>query len=232
MEKNKEELVTNFIDGQAEKWRNRKKSDLPVITFSVSPGSGGHIIARRVAEVLKFDFFDRDIIKMIAEHSDISDRVILSIEKERLSGIKDFIASLIDDRYLYPGIYLEHLMNVVGVIAKHGYAVIVGRGGNFIIPPSEYLSVRVVAPLEQRVRNIAQAYEVPIETARKRVLHRESRRAAFVKQSFHTDVADPESYDLVINTAKSDNDAAVGAIIGAISGGKKLIEKNCLKSAI
>ncbi len=232
MEKNKEELVADFIDGQVEKWRDRKKSDLPVITFSVSPGSSGRIIARRVAEVLKFDFFDRDIIKMIAEHSDISDRVILSIEKERLSGIKDFIASLIDDRYLYPGIYLEHLMNVVGVIAKHGYAVIVGRGGNFIIPPSECLSVRVVAPLEQRVRNIAQAYEVPIETARKRVLHRESRRAAFVKQSFHTDVADPENYDLVINTAQSDNDAAVGAIIGAICGGKKLVEKNCLESAI
>ena len=52
---------------------------------------------------------------------------------------------------------------------------------------------------------------------------------AFVKQSFHTDVADPENYDLVINTAKSDNDAAVGAIIGAISGGKKLIEKNSEK---
>jgi len=229
MEKNKEELIADFIDTQVEKWKSQKKSDLPVITFSVSPGSAGHIIARRVAEVLKFDFFDRDIVKMIAEDSHISDRVFLSIEKERLSGIKDFIASLIDDRYLYPGIYLEHLMNVVGVIAKHGHAVIVGRGANFIIPPSECLSVRVVAPLELRVRNIAQAYEVPIETARRRVLHRESRRAAFVKQSFHTDVADPENYDLVINTAKSDYDAAVGAIIGAISGGKKLIEKNFLK---
>jgi hypothetical protein len=229
MEKNKEEMVADFIDAQVEKWRSRKKSDLPVITFSVSPGSGGLIIARRVAEVLKFDFFDRDIINMIAEHAHISDRVILSIEKERLSGIKDFIASLVDERYLYPGIYLEHLMNVVGVLAKHGHAVIVGRGANFIIPPAERLSVRVVAPLELRVQNIAQAYEVPMETARRRVLHRESRRAAFVKQSFHTDVADPENYDLVINTAKSDNDANVGAIIGAISGGKKLIEKNCLK---
>jgi cytidylate kinase len=54
----------------------------------------------------------------------------------------------------------------------------------------------------------------------------------FVTQSFHTDVADPEDCDLVINTAKSDNDAAVGAIIGAISGGKKPVEKNCLKSAV
>jgi len=42
-------------------------------------------------------------------------------------------------------------------------------------------------------------------------------------------VTDPENYDLVINTAKSDNDAAVGAILGVICGGKKLIEKNCLK---
>lgn len=226
MERNKEELVAEFIDAQIKKWSGQKKSDLPVITFSVSPGSGGHIIARQVAEALKFDFFDRDIVNMIAEQSQISDRVILSIEKERFSGIQDFISSLVNDRYLYPGIYLEHLMNVIGVIAEHGRAVIVGRGANFIIPPAERLSVRVVAPLELRVQNIAQVYGVPNETARRRVLHRESRRAAFVKQSFHTDVADPENYDLVINTAKSDNDTAVGAIMGAISGGKKLIEKN------
>lgn len=229
MGKNKEQLVAEFIDAQVEKWRSRKKSDLPVITFSVSPGSGGHIIARRVAELLKFDFFDREIVKIIAEHAHISDRVIRSIENVRLSGIQDFIASLVDDRYLYPGIYLEHLMNVVGALAKHGHAVIVGRGANFIIPPAERLSVRVAAPLELRVQKIAQTYDVPIETARGRILHRESRRAAFVKQSFHADVADPDNYDLVISTAKIDNDSVVGAIIGAISGGEKLIEKNCLQ---
>ena len=81
-----------------------------------------------------------------------------------------------------------------------------------------------MAPLELRVRNIARAYEVPIEPARKHVCTGEP-TCTFVKQSFHTDVADPENYDLVINTAKSDNDAAVGAIIGAVSGGKKLVEK-------
>ena len=32
----------------------------------------------------------------------------------------------------HPGIYLEHLMNVVGVFAKHGHAVIVGRGADFL----------------------------------------------------------------------------------------------------
>ena len=94
MEKNKEEIAAEFIDTQIEKWKNRQKSDLPVITFSVSPGSGGHIIAKRVAEALKFDYFDRDIVKMIAEHARISERVFLSMENERLTGIKDFIASL------------------------------------------------------------------------------------------------------------------------------------------
>jgi len=210
-------MESSSVDTQIEKWKSRKKSDLPVITFSVSPGSGGHIIARRVAEVLKFDFFDRNIVKFVAEDAGISERVIRSIEKERLSGIQDFIASLVDDRYLNPGVYLEHLMNIINVIAKHGRAVIVGRGGNFILLPVECLCVRIVAPLELRVQNIARAYEVPVETARRRVLHRESRRAAFVKQSFHADVADPDNYDLIINTAKIDNDAAVRAIVGAIS---------------
>jgi hypothetical protein len=62
-------------------------------------------------------------MNMIAEYAHISNRVILSIEKGRLSGIKDFIASLVDERYLYPGIYLDHLMEterslrLVGVAA-------------------------------------------------------------------------------------------------------------------
>jgi hypothetical protein len=57
--------------------------------------------------------------------------VIESLEKERLSGIEDFIATLVSRRYLWPEMYLEQLMKVISVIGKHGRAVIAGRGANF-----------------------------------------------------------------------------------------------------
>jgi cytidylate kinase len=227
MEEEHQASLDNFIQPLIEKWKGREKTGQPVITVSVEPGSGGHVIGKQLAEMLGLDLFDRDIIKAIAESAHVSDQVVASIEKERLSGIQDFIASLVNDRYLWPGVYMEHLMKVIGIIAKHGGAVIIGRGANFIIPPEEHLSVLVVAPLERRVANVAQWFGVSEDEARRRVLQRESRRAAFIKQSYNADVTDAHNYNLVINTGKTDHDAAIGTIVGALMGGKKMADKRC-----
>jgi cytidylate kinase len=213
-----EQPIEQFIAEQVEKWKNQTKAHVPVITLSTEPGSGGRIVARRVAERLNIDLFDRDIVKSVAESVHLSDQVIQSIEKERLSGIQDFISVLVDDKYLYPGIYLNHLTKVVSVIAKHGHAIIVGRGANLIIPPEERIAVRIVAPLINRMDNVAREYGVSEEEARRRILNRQKRRASFIRQSFKADVSDFSNYDLIINTANISFDAAVGAIVGCVVG--------------
>ena len=109
-------------------------------------------------------------------------------------------------------------MKVIHVIGKHGRAVIVGRGANFILPLQERFSVRVVAPLEVRVQNVTREYSVSENDAKRRILRRESRRRAFVRQSFHEDIADPLNYDLSLNTGKLSIKSAVNAVIGAIEG--------------
>ncbi|MEJ2642143.1 MAG: cytidylate kinase-like family protein [Desulfosarcinaceae bacterium] len=212
--------IEQFIAEQVEKWKNQTKAHVPVITLSTEPGSGGRIVARQVAERLNIDLFDRDIVKEVAESVHLSDQVIQSIEKERLSGIQDFISVLVDDKYLYPGIYLNHLTKVVSVIAKHGHAIIVGRGANFILPPEERIAVRIVAPLIKRMENVAREYGVSEEEARQRILNREKRRASFIRQSYKADVSDFSHYDLIVNTANMDIEAAVGAIVGCVVGDK------------
>ncbi|MBC2711148.1 MAG: cytidylate kinase-like family protein [Desulfosarcina sp.] len=151
--------------------------------------------------------------------------MIETMEKERLSGIKDFISSLVSDRYLWPGVYLDYLMKVVATIASHGNAIIVGRGANFLIPPEDRVSIRVIAPLETRVKKVAKEFGVTHEEARRRVVKRENRRSTFIRQSFNADVADPCNYDLVINTQNLTLDAALGAVIGMAVGGKGVLIK-------
>jgi cytidylate kinase len=102
--------IEAFVNDQVKKWKKSRQGHLPVITVSTEPGSGGHIIAQQVAKQLGVALYDRDIVKGIAESARISDSVIASMEKERLSGIEDFISSLLDKHYIYPGVYLEHLM--------------------------------------------------------------------------------------------------------------------------
>ena len=217
--------VEGFVKKQVEKWHKlytadgkQKKVQIPAITLCMEPGSGGCLIASQVAERLGFDFFHRDIIHKISESARISETVVESLEKERLSGVKDFISSLIKDQYIHPDIYLDHVLRVIGTIGKHGHAVVVGRGANFIIPPKDRFAVRVVAPMERRIENVAKMFNVTSDAAKRRVLVRENRRRAFIRQSFNADISDPIHYDLMLNTGNLTVDAAVEAVIGAVMG--------------
>lgn len=224
--------VEQFVNQQIKKWQKlytaddkKRKAQIPVITLCMEPGSGGCIIAEQIAKQLDFDFFHRDMVHKIAESARISTTVVDSLEKERLSGVQDFIASVVQDQYIHPSIYLEHLMKVVGTIGKHGRAVIVGRGANFIIPPKDRFAVRVVAPLELRIENVAHRFRVPTDIAKRRVLIRENRRRAFIRQSFNADIVDPTHYDMMINTGQMSVDAAVASVIGAVMGQMSVADK-------
>jgi cytidylate kinase len=215
--------IKQFVGNQVKKWeRMYSQTDrqaeprLPTITLSMEPGSGGSILAQKIADRLDFDLFNREIVEAIAKSSEIRETVIASLEKDRLSGMEDFIASLVKDYYIHPDLYLEHLLKVINTIARHGRAVIVGRGANFILPAPEIFAVRVIAPLEIRIRNVALNYKVAEEEAKRRVIRRESRRKAFVRHSFNADISDPLHYDMIINTAKMNIDAAVEAVIAAV----------------
>jgi cytidylate kinase len=220
---NRDISINQFVQNQVKKWerahaKNQKKKQprLPVITIAMQPGSGGSLIAGKVAERLAFDWYHRDVVEQIAKSAKIRSTVVNTLEKKRRTGVEDFISSLIEDQYLHPDSYLNYLLLVINTIAKHGRAVIVGRGANFILPPEDIFSVRVIAPLETRVRNVAVAYRVSTKEAKKRVMQRQSKRKAFVRQAFHADISDPLHYDMVINTGKISIEAAVDGIIGAV----------------
>jgi cytidylate kinase len=217
-----------FIQEIVEKWGNsqhpdtgRNASGITVVTVSSEPGSGGQVVARGIADRMGYDLFLRDIIQEIAERVDIGASVIETIEKERLSGIEDFIATLVSRRYLWPEVYLQQLMKIISVIGKHGMAVIAGRGANFILPPLERLSIRIVAPMDLRIHNISKLLKISEEDAKKRVIMKEAKRRAFIRKSFNEDIADPINYDLVFNTEYIRYEAAIDTVQRILEGGGK-----------
>jgi cytidylate kinase len=217
--------IEGFVKHQVEKWHDlyagegkREKSQIPVITLCMEPGSGGCLVASQVAQRLGFDFFHRNIIHKISESARISEAVIESLEKERLSGVTDFISSLVKEQYIHPDTYLDHVVRVVGTIGMHGHAVVVGRGANFIIPSKDRFAVRVIAPLEKRIEFVAKRFDVTKDAAQRRVLVRENRRRAFIRQSYNADISNPIHYDLILNTGNLTVEAAVASVIGAVMG--------------
>jgi cytidylate kinase len=218
--------VKKFIAQQAEMFEKslpakvgQNEEALPVITLSMEPGSGGYLIAEKVAARLGFMLYSKTLLTTMANKADIKQSVLEAIEKGRPSIIEDFVASLLPkEGYVYTGDYLEQLKETISHIAMLGKAVIVGRGANFIIPLEKRFSIRVIAPLESRIKNVALHFNVTLEEAKKRVTNREAKRKAFIKDNFRKDIGDAMHYDLIINTERMDLETCTELVIGAIKG--------------
>jgi len=214
--------IPRIIEEQVQRWQimqkegKEEKEGISVITVSREPGSGGRIVATRLADKLGIAIFHQEVINEMAKSADVSEKLVETLDERGLSILEDWISSLVNERHLWPDRYLQHLMKVVGTIGKHGRSVVVGRGANFILPPEKRFSVRIVGPQTWRINNVAKEFDISIEDAKRRVMRTESDRRAFIRKYFNADIADPTNYDLVVNTATLKVDDAVKVISSAL----------------
>jgi len=210
-----------LIEEQVRRWeilRKEKQEDktLPVITLSREPGSGGKLVAKTVADRLGLDLFHQEVINAMAENADTTTRVIRTLDERGLSMIEDWVSAAISERHLWPDEVTRVLMQVIGTIGRHGKAIIVGRGANFVLPPENRFRVRIIAPLELRVNRVAETHGVSKKEAKRHVLRTESDRRAFVRKYFHSDIGDPANYDVMLNTGTLSIESAAAAICSAL----------------
>ena len=214
--------ITKLIEEQVHRWQiaraesPEEKKGVSIVTLSREPGSGGRIVATRLAEKLGIDIFHQEVIHEIAKSASVSEKLLETLDERGLSTLEDWISSLVHSRYLWPDAYLQHLMKVIGTIGKHGRAVVVGRGANFVLPPEKRFAVRIVAPQPWRIKNVAREFGISKEEAKRRVMRTESDRRAFIRKYFNADIADATNYDLVINAATLRVNDAVNVISSAL----------------
>ena len=214
--------IPQIIEEQVYRWQITRKKEVPekegvsIVTLSREPGSGGRIIAVRLAEKLGIDIFHQEVINEIAKSADVSEKLLETLDERGLTTLEHWISSLVHERHLWPDRYMQHLMKVIGTIGKHGRAVIVGRGANFVLPADKRFAVRIVASQAKRIENVSHEFDVSREEAQRRVMRTESDRRAFIRKYFNADIANPNNYDLVINTDTLKLEDAVNVIAAAL----------------
>ena len=172
----------------------------PVITVSREPGSGGRPIAKQVAKELGFDFYDKKLLRLIARDARRKKELVKELDEDFKTVIEEFFASLSKESYISRSTYYKSLCRVVFRIARRGKAVILGRGANFILPPSDVLRVRIIAPLKVRIQNAIRYEGHHPEKAREVIRKYHFARKEFVKRTFGKNISNANYYDLVINT--------------------------------
>jgi cytidylate kinase len=218
-------VMDKMVQEQLDKWRKLLDKALkqgidienfkggPVITISREPGSGGSEIARRVAKALNMDLIGGQIIQHVADSARMSRKVIESLDEKEVKFRETLLSSLFGEFRPWPGEYLQHLTRVIGTIGVFGNVVIVGRGANHILPSEKAFKVRIIAPLDFRIKHFIEDKGLSKTEAEQYVIKKESDRKAFVRKYFNADVDDPKLYDLIVNTGSMTLDAAAATII-------------------
>ena len=102
-------------------------------------------------------------------------------------------------------------------MAVFGNVIIVGRGANFVLPRERIFKVRIIAPMELRIKYFMDDRGYTKAEAEQYVVKTENNRKAFVRKYFNADIADPAHYDIIINTEKISMAAATESIIVAFN---------------
>ncbi len=110
--------------------------------------------------------------------------------------------------------YLDLVTSIILESAAQGDAMIVGRGGQMILARTPgVLHVQILSRFESRVFELTQREDIKWREAAHRVRASDEQRAGYLRRFYNVDWLDPNLYDLVINTDRISDAAAIDIII-------------------
>ena len=196
-----------------------KEGDLfygPYVIISREKGAGGNAVALFVGKRLGWQVFDIEIVDEIAKKAHIRRQLIESLDERDQASIQDMIGQLMNLQEIDTSGYLDYLKQVVLTLGHQGNVVIIGHAARFILPVQFGLSVRMIAPIEVRIRRIADKARLSLKAARVEVERTDRERVKSVRRHFGHDVSDPLSHDLIINTDALGVEAAAEVVVTAL----------------
>ena len=150
-----------------------------IITISREYGSGGRFIGEEVAKKLGIKYYDKDIIREIAEQSGFSPEYIQ--ENAELSPRKGLFAYAFSGRditgRLIEDMVYEAQRKVILNIAEKENCVIIGRNADFILKDRmDVLNVFIHGNMPEKVQRICKLYHVTDTDAEKMINDTDKRR--------------------------------------------------------
>ena len=203
---------------------------MSVLTISRQFGAGGLTLGKMVSKELGYSFFDNEIIQMVAKKAKVSRHWAESMEKEAGGKFHRFISGLVpknmidrilgDERgYIDEEIYVDLLHDIIRKISEEGNAVILGRGGQYILEHfPDVFHILLVADKKHRVKFIEEKYDLFPRQAARSVDLDDRRRINLYRKFGREDYDQPIHYHMILNTKKLDLDKASEIICKLVRG--------------
>ncbi len=178
---------------------------MPIITISRQMASYGDEIAKSIAEKTDWELITRETVlkRFFAANSTKNEYHLLQ------NSAKYFLEDA-GTGVTYRDLLEENLHGFV----KDNPVVLVGFGSQVILAEHpEALHVRIIAPEPVRVERVCSVYHLCQADSEKIVRTADRKHFRFVSTVFGVNSADPDLYDLILNTASLSVDECVATIL-------------------
>lgn len=199
----------------------------PPLTIAISRerGAGGSKVAAEVSRKTGWPVYGRELVDKISDDSGIRQELLQSIDESRPNWLAECLGAMSSKRQMSQIGYAIRMREILLALAGHGECIVLGRGAAQVMPPETTLRVRLVAPREYRIDQVARRFDLSHKDAEKRMDEEERGRIEFVNRYFHGDSADSHWYDLTIDTSRFQIPRCAELITTALAGRRELVPR-------
>ena len=210
---------------------------MPVITIGRMYGAGGETVGGMVAERLGAELVDSKIFEEVARrlelpedeverHEEVPGSLMSRVLQALGTASIEFAAPPEATAWTPPytdqttdtrKAVLQITQEVIKEAARTGNAIIVGRGGAYILrDEARALHVFLRGSERDRIAALRQGFGFSEEEARHRIKHVDANRRAYIRQVYNHDWLDASHYHLVLDTGRLGYDRSAAAIVAAV----------------
>ena len=166
---------------------------MTIITISRGTMSGGEALAASLSEKLGWPAVGREVIKEAANTFGLSEN-LLAEQLEKVPGF--FQKKFTSERRLYT----IALQSALIERALKGNFIYHGLAGHLLLKDMpQVLKVRLIAPMEYRIRQLVQKKQISREDASSYIKQVDRQRTEWTRWLYNVDWSDPALYDAVFN---------------------------------
>jgi cytidylate kinase len=186
------------------------------VAISREAGTRGPAVARAVGERLGWQVYDNELLELVARDLHVRAKLLENVDERHVSWLQECVEAFAAVPAVREGKYVRHLIETMLSLAARGRCVIVGRGSPFVLPPATTLRVRLMAPLADRIAAVCQDRRMTRREAARFIEHTDRERSHFVRLHLQRDAADPQNYDLCLNTVQFSTEECAEIIVGGL----------------
>ncbi len=171
-----------------------------IITIAREYGSGGRLIAQRVAEKLGIFYYDNEIIDLAARELGFDVDTIRRVSEEKSSSFMYTLSSTAFTLPLNDQVFAMQ-SKIIRHIAENDTCIIVNGVADYILEDfDDVLTIFIHAPFESRVRRVKEDYQEEHEDYKKFVMKKDKARSNYYNYYTTKKWGQLKNFDLTINS--------------------------------